>query len=54
MGAFANPYILAAVLVVSLGYAGVEAIKKPVEKVNHKICHVVTLGHKCKVVDKKP
>lgn len=40
------------VLLVLVGVAavcyGVGKAVKPVERFNHKVCHVVTLGHKCK------
>lgn len=54
MGALTNPYVLAVVLVISLGYAGIEAIKGPVEHARIRICHVVTLGHKCNTPTVQP
>lgn len=34
-------------LLVALGYFTVDAVKAPIKKTGHTICHVVTFGKKC-------
>lgn len=43
-----NPYVLAAIVAVAVSYWTVEAVKAPVARAAHNVCHVVTIGHKCK------
>lgn len=43
-----NPYVLAVILAVGLTVWGVETVKTPVAHAAKRVCHVATLGHKCK------
>lgn len=47
---------LIVVLGIGLAFYGVEKVThaKPIVKFNHAVCHVVTLGHKCKKQSSKP
>lgn len=42
-----NGPVAVVVLLVSIGYFVVDAVKTPIQKAGHAICHVVTFGHKC-------
>lgn len=49
-----NPYVWAVILAVGLGYYTTEKVKTPVEHAAKHVCHVVTLGHKCKTPTVQP
>lgn len=43
-----SPEVLILLVLLAVGYYTVEKVKAPVKHAGKEICHVVTLGHKCK------
>jgi hypothetical protein len=42
--------VLIVIAAIGLTFYGIEKVThaKPIVKFNHEVCHIVTLGHKCK------